>query len=86
MVTTTRCKVRIQEVKPLYHYGKEDGEPYGFTVVVGSPPYDPNPESENGRFFAATPGIQMNLGILNPAVLPLFEAGKDMYVDFTPAD
>jgi hypothetical protein len=49
--------------------------------------YEPDSEkdSENARFTKATPWGEIKLGIDNPAALTQFEAGKDYYVDFTPA-
>lgn len=47
--------------------------------------YDPNPESENGRFFAATPSGSISLGVVNESAAELFEPGKEYYVDFSPA-
>jgi hypothetical protein len=41
--------------------------------------------SENARFFAATPSGQIVLSTVNPAAWEHFEQGKEFYVDFTPA-
>lgn len=40
---------------------------------------------ENAQFFAATPGGQIILHIVNPVAAEQFEVGKEYYVDFTPA-
>jgi hypothetical protein len=49
--------------------------------------YEPDSEkdSENARFTQATPWGEIKLGIDNPAALSQFVAGKEYYVDFTPA-
>lgn len=41
---------------------------------------------ENKQFFAATPGGQVYLNILNDAAFEQFEQGKEYYVDFTLAE
>lgn len=80
-MTTTRCKVRVSKVTPLVR--QEGEEPYAYSINIGAPPYDPNPESENGRFFQATPGINIQLGVVNPAGAAVFKEGRDYYCDFT---
>lgn len=40
---------------------------------------------ENKRFFAATPGGNITLHVLNEAALAAFQQGQEYYVDFTPA-
>ncbi len=41
---------------------------------------------ENKAFFAATPGGQITLNVLNPAAAEQFVQGKEYYVDFTLAE
>lgn len=48
------------------------------------PVYDPNPESENGRFFQSTPGGQIDLTVVNESAMNQFKAGEEYYVDFSP--
>lgn len=43
-------------------------------------------DTENARFTQATPWGVIELGIDNPAAREQFEAGKQYYVDFTPAE
>lgn len=40
---------------------------------------------ENKQFFAATPGGQFQLYIVNPSVLDQFEIGKEYYIDISAA-
>ncbi len=40
---------------------------------------------ENKKFFAATPGGQINFYSTNAAAFNAFETGKEYYIDFTPA-
>lgn len=76
---SSRCKARVSKVEKNA-YGE------GYMIALGSPPYDPDPESENGKFFEATPAIQMQLGLLNEGALEAFPEGKDVYVTFTPVE
>lgn len=56
----------------------------GFTVHL-SPVYDPNKDSENGRFYKWTPAGEIKLQTINPAAAEMFKPGAEVYVDFTPA-
>lgn len=47
--------------------------------------YDPNPESENGKFFAATPSAPLSLGCANLPALEGFEQGDEIYVTISIA-
>lgn len=49
------------------------------------PVYDPNPESENGKFFAATPGGNIQLSVVNETAAQQFEVGQEYYVTFKKA-
>jgi hypothetical protein len=40
---------------------------------------------ENKKFFAATPGGNIDLWVVNQAAASQFEVGKEYYVDFTEA-
>lgn len=90
MTTATTCKARCQEVKPNRKWDPETkdytGEVTSVNLTFGSPQYDSNPESENGRFFAATPSIHIQLGVCNVPATEMFEVGKDYYVTFNAAD
>jgi hypothetical protein len=56
------------------------------TVTFTTVYEDPAKDTENARFTKATPSWgEIRLGIDNPAALEQFEAGKEYYVDFTPA-
>lgn len=74
-MSTVRAKFRV-------HCSVPQGD--GFRIDL-SPVYDSNPESENGRFYKATPWGQITLGTVNPAVAEHLKPGTEFYVDFTPA-
>lgn len=86
-MATTRCKVVVNEKKPLYRKGWDkpiDGEePYAYMLKLGACAYGTSPE--NASFFEATPCINIDLGVVNLAGAAVFEQGMEMYVDFTPA-
>ena len=80
-MTTSRCKARVVSVTRPY-----EGATSGFQVVLGAPEYNPNPESVNGKFFEATPCINMTLYVANETAEASFPEGKDVWVDFTPCE
>lgn len=58
-------------------------DPTNKTVYLG-PVYSGS--DENKRFFAATPGGQIMLHVLNDSAAAAFQQGKEYYIDFTPAE
>lgn len=67
-MTTVRAKFKVQS--------NENGQITLYAV------YDPNPESENGKFFKYTPSGQINIGIVNESAVIPFKVGAEPYVDF----
>lgn len=55
------------------------------STVKLEPVRDPDPASENGRFFRYTPWGRIEMGTINEVAAAQFQAGKDYFVDFTPA-
>lgn len=80
-MSTVRAKFRVHVVTP---YTDQSGKPSGYRVAL-SPVYDSNPESENGKFYQATPWGEIVLGTMNPAAAAAFTPGAEFFVDFTPA-
>lgn len=78
MSATMRAKFRVSNLR----YDSEQ-RPNGVTLT---PVYDANPESENGKFFSATPGGTVDLWVTRPEVAGQFKLGQEFYVDFTPAE
>jgi hypothetical protein len=52
----------------------------GFTAV-----YSSDPNSENARYWKATPAGSVDLQILNEAAAEQFEQGKEYFLEFTLA-
>jgi len=75
---SVRAKFRVSNVRQ-----DSEGKANGFTL---SPVYDPNPESENGRFFSATPGGTVDMWVTRPEVAEQFKLGAEFYIDFTQAE
>jgi len=53
--------------------------------VYFAPVYSADPNSENAKWSAATPGGQLHMYISNPDAWGAFEQGKEYFLDFTPA-
>lgn len=51
--------------------------------IAMQPVYDSDPNSENGKFFAATPGGSISLSVVNPAAAGQFVEGREYLVTFT---
>lgn len=65
-------------VRAKFRCAKVDEGSVRLEPVVGGSP-------ENESFFAATPGGQIELAIVNKSALLLFEIGEEYYVDFSRA-
>lgn len=78
---SVRAKFKVHNATPFHD---ATGKPSGFKVAM-SPVCDSNPESENAKFYQATPWGEIVLGTVNPAVAEQFTPGAEFYVDFTPA-
>lgn len=74
MAGTTRCKFKCDSVTIF---------PGGQKNVEMTPVYSNDPNSENKKFWDASPGGQFKLNWINPNVS--FEPGKEYYLDITEA-
>jgi hypothetical protein len=92
---TVRAKFKVDEIKAGLHqrrkdpslgWSPENTETVEMRTVVLSPVYGSDPESENARLWSATLAGRIELGTINPEAWRAFELGKEVYVDFTPAD
>lgn len=89
---TVRAKFSVDEIRitrgsrKAVVDGKESWESCEMRTVIASPVYgggDPN--HENTKFWQASPSGKLELSIINPEAWPMWEVGKQFYVDFTPA-
>lgn len=76
-----RAKFKLHSYETSLHYSdpKKELRTLKFSPVTGG-------SDENQRFFAWTPGGQLQLGLLNPEAWTQFELGKEYYLDFTVAE
>lgn len=74
---SVRAKFKVQDIK-------DEGD--NLKTVTLWPVYDPDPNSENGRFYRWTPGGQITLCTINPAASDQFKLGAEVYVDFHPVE
>lgn len=94
-MTVVRAKFAVQKIETTLHRKsprKPDGtsdhqNPYTVEMrtIVLSPVYSEDPESENRRFWDASPAGEIRLGTINPQAWHAFELGGEYYIDFTPA-
>jgi len=101
-MATTRCKFRVNDVTYRVvktvkvddngeQIKNEDGtyeyeEWHQPSVNLGAVYGTDDPQSENSKFWTATPTGSISLAINNPLGAEVFELGKDYYVDFTKAE
>lgn len=61
-------------------------EPCEQRTIIMQPVYGNGaPDSENARFWDATPSGELKLCTINEAAWSQFELGKEYYIDFTKA-
>lgn len=71
---SVRAKFRVDGVEK-----QEDGSTIRLSPVIGG-------SEENDQFYRYTPGGNIILSTINQAAADQFVAGKEFYVDFTPAE
>lgn len=86
---TTRCKFVCSELKQSHQIrskqveGRWENEPYILYSVVMTPVYSDKPESENKRFWDATPSGRLEFGMIKEGS---FQVGKEYYLDIALAE
>ena len=55
-------------------------------TIVAHPVYESSPDSENSKFWDATPSGELRLGTVNPEAWKMFEIDKEYYIDISPAE
>lgn len=68
------AKFRVHNITP---FNDAAGVAQGYKVSM-SPVYDSNPDSENGRFYQATPWGEIVLGTVNPNVAKELPVGSEL--------
>jgi hypothetical protein len=72
-----RCKFQLKSITASYNDSRS---------FVMEPVYDSDPNSENGKFFKATPSGRLEVFTVNKEAVEGLELGKNYYIDITPAD
>ncbi len=84
---TVRAKFycdRIDKTESAYRQGNEYVKQEARTFHL-RPVYSDDPNSENKKFWNATPGGELTLQAVNRDVWDKFEIGKEYYLDITHA-
>lgn len=89
MAATTRCKMLcVKEEKDAYRHTNADGEEVKSITpkFILRPVHDPNgDDSENHKFWSATPMGEFWLTISNPDGAEILQAGEYYYLDISHA-
>lgn len=76
-----RAKFTVTEIQP-------HGETSTVRLCPVFPTYNPDGtkiDSENAKFYAATPAGELSLGGVTKAVADQFEPGREYFIDISPA-
>ncbi len=65
---------------------KKETEPIEMRTYKFSPVFSQDPDSENRKFWEATPTGLLELGCVNKAVWPQLKLGAEYYLDFTQVE
>jgi hypothetical protein len=76
---SSRCKMICTKTGEYKHNSEAKGQ---FTAEF-QPVYSNDPDSENKKFWEFTPSGKLELGCINDQG---FKAGKEYYIDITPAE
>lgn len=78
---SVRAKFKVNEITE-HAYGNQRMKTIKLQPVFKSN----DPESENSKFWAASPNGEIRLGTLNLNAAAYFEIEAEYYIDFTRAD
>lgn len=91
---SVRAKFKVDSIETINQpksTKQDDGsyktEPGTVTTLKLSPVYaNGDPNHENSKFWAASPGGSLALNCVNSAAIAEFAVGKEYYLDFTAAE
>jgi hypothetical protein len=78
---SVRAKFKVQSIERTESYS--GGE---VVTIKMAPVYSQDPESENRKFWEASPSGSLLLAVINQQAAEQFILGKEYYLDFIPAD
>lgn len=86
MIERTRCKFYVASVT-RHGFMNGEGKPVTNSIEVRlCAVYAPkDDQSENHKFWSASPSGELKLSVNNPACFDFFKEGHEMYLDLTPA-
>lgn len=76
----------MEKVRAKFSVSQILKDQFNNTVVRLYAVYDDGVHKENASFAASTPSGNVELYITNPAAAEFFTLGRQVYLDFTPAD
>lgn len=76
-----RAKFKVNEITE-HAYGNQLMKTVKLTPVLK----DADPDSENSKFWAASPNGEIRLGTLNLDAAAQFKINGEYYIDFTPVE
>lgn len=76
----------MEKVRAKFSVSQILKDQFNNTVVRLYAVYDDGAHKENASFAASTPSGNVELYITNPAAAEFFTLGRQVYLDFTPAD
>ncbi len=76
-----RAKLKIQSITQYDTY-----EELKFAAVGKKGAYDENGSDEDNTYARYTPSANLDMTIVNPALIGKYHAGQEFYVDFTPVE
>lgn len=86
---SVQAKFKVQSISRTggskYNQQTKQYDPCETQTIRLQPVYDSDPTSENGKFYAATPGGQIELGIVNAEAGNYFELDAEYLVNFEKA-
>jgi len=82
-ITSTRAKFKLN-VKEENSYGSSGID--SIKVQLNAVMTDGEEESENTKFWEASPNGTLELTVDNKNVFPLFNTGQEFYIDITPIE
>jgi hypothetical protein len=96
MAQTVRAKFKVNTITRSIGSRQKRDDEGRFTrdyeeaemwTINMSPVYaNGDPNHENSKFWAATPGGSISLNCVDAAAVRTLDLGKEVYVDFTPAE
>lgn len=81
----TICKMRVSQTKDVKAWSSKEQKEVDAKEMQAVAIYDPDPQSENGKFFTSTPSAFLNFTAINKDALEGVEAGDEIYVNITIA-